>query len=111
MIMYQSFYTIAYLGCPLGFQAFARGLRGGLRSAGDWLSRFDSLSTLRFDPKGSAWFMHAIVLFGNETDQILTNEQNIPHCPFCCLCALPPSASALTSNGWATSAGRRIKRG
>jgi hypothetical protein len=28
MIIYRSLYTIAYLGCPLGFQAFARGQRG-----------------------------------------------------------------------------------
>ena len=95
MIIYRSFYTIAYLGCPLGFQAFARGRRGcGPQATGSPTSivcRSYALSQ-RVAPGSCTQSCCS----ATETDQILTNEQNIPRCPFCCLCcrAAPRRAAA-----------------
>ena len=86
MIIYLSFYTIAYLGCPLGFQAFARGLRGyGPQATGSPASIvYRPYALIQRVAPGSCT---QSCCSATETDQILTNEQNIPHCPFCCLCS------------------------
>ena len=98
MIIYLSFYTIAYLGCPLGFQAFARGLRGyGPQATGSPASivyRPYALSQMVAPGSCTKSSVPAI-----ETDQILTNEQKVCHCPFCCL--WPIEVTQLTiAVGW-----------
>jgi hypothetical protein len=88
MINYRSFYTIAYLGCPLGFQAFARGRRGcgpqATYSPTSIVCRSYALIQ-RVAPGPCTQSCCSVT----ETGKILTNEQKVSHCPFCCLCCRP----------------------
>jgi hypothetical protein len=96
MIIYRSFYTIAYLGCPLGFQAFARGRRGcGPQATGSPTSIV--CRSYALSQRAAPGSCTQSCCSAKHSDQNPTNEQNVSIYPFCCLCWLRASYCLATA--------------